>query len=305
MSLLHTPPMVSGTLMSNRFLYAACVLIWGSTWLAITYQLGRVPPTVSVAYRFALAALILLGYCLVRGLPMRFSARNHAWMTLQGSLLFGANYVLVYLSESRISSGLTAVLFASMVFWNLIGMRVFFATPLRNAALAGASMGVIGVALVFWPELDHFKTDAASFEGVAYGLAATISASLGNLVATRNQRHGLPVIQQNAYGMLYGAILVAAFALLSGQAFLFEMSAPYVASLVYLALFGSVLAFSGYLTLMGRIGADRAGYISVIIPIVALVLSGLFEGFRWQVETALGILLCVLGNVLVLRKPRP
>ncbi len=290
--------------MSSLVLYVACVLIWGSTWLAITFQLGQVPPAVSVAYRFALAAAMLLTYCALRGLTMRFSGRDHGWMALTGFLLFGANYVLVYLSESHISSGLTAVVFSSMVFWNIFGMRYFYATPLRPASLVGATLGVLGVAMVFAPELKLFSTGDAGLRGLGYGILGSVSASLGNLTATRNQRHGLPVVQQNAYGMLYGALLVTLFALVTGQAFVFERSTPYLLSLAYLALFGSVLAFGGYLTLLGRIGADRAGYIAVAIPIVAVALSTLFEGFRWHPATLMGTALCVLGNVLVLRKAK-
>ena len=288
--------------MSSLALYVSCVLIWGSTWLVITFQLGQVPPAVSVFYRFALASATLLAYCAVRGLTMRFSPRDHRWMALQGLLLFGTNYVLVYLSEEHISSGLTAVIFSSMVFWNILGMRYFYATPLRPMALAGASLGVLGVGLVFAPELTRFSAGGAGLRGLAYGIAATLSASLGNITAMRNRQHGLPVVQQNAYGMLYGALLVALYALGTGQAFVVENSARYLLSLAYLALVGSVLAFGGYLTLLGRIGADRAGYITVAIPIVAVVLSTLFEGFRWRPATLMGIVLCVLGNVLVLRK---
>jgi len=283
-------------------LYVSCVLIWGSTWLAITYQLGQVPPSVSVAYRFALAAVILLAYCGVRALPLRYTPRDHAWMALQGLLLFGANYVLVYLSEGHISSGLTAVIFSSMAFWNILGTRYFYRTPLRPAALLGAALGVVGVAIVFAPELTVFSNGKAGMLGLTYGLAGTLAASLGNITAARNQRRGLPVVQQNAFGMLYGGLLVTLFALLTGQKFVFEYTVPYTLSLLYLALFGSVLAFGGYLTLLGRIGADRAGYVAVAIPIVAVLLSTFFEGFRWHPATVLGIALCVLGNVLVLRK---
>lgn len=290
--------------MNNLALYVACVLIWGSTWLAITFQLGRVPPAVSVAYRFGLAAAILMAYCALRALPMRFSRRDHGWMALQGALLFGANYVLVYLSEAHISSGLTAVIFSSMVFWNMLGMRYFYAEPLRSSALIGATVGVVGVAMVFASALTLSSTGNGGVRGLAYGLAATLSASFGNVTAARNQRHGLPVVQQNAYGMLYGALLVASFALLTGQAFVVEVSTRYLLSLVYLALFGSVLAFGAYLTLLGRIGADRAGYISVAIPIVAVFLSTWFEGFRWHPATVMGTALCVVGNVLVLRRAK-
>jgi len=158
---------------------------------------------------------------------------------------------------------------------------------------------------VFGPELTIFSKDGGGILGLGYGLAATLAASLGNITAARNQRHGLPIVQQNTFGMFYGALLVTLFALLTGERFVFENTLSYNLSLLYLALFGSVLAFGGYLTLLGRIGADRAGYISVAIPIVAVLLSTLFEGFRWHPATVLGIALCVLGNVLVLQRKKP
>jgi len=238
----------------------------------------------------------------VRALPLRYTVRDHVWMALQGLLLFGANYVLVYLSEAHISSGLTAVIFSSIAFWNILGMRYFYRTPLRPVVLLAAGLGVAGVAIVFAPELTVFSSGKAGILGLTYGLAGTLAASLGNITAVRNQRRGLPVVQQNAFGMLYGGLLVTLFALFTGQKFVFEYTVPYSLSLLYLALFGSVLAFGGYLTLLGRIGAERAGYIAVAIPIVAVLLSTFLEGFRWHPATVLGIALCVLGNVLVLRK---
>jgi drug/metabolite transporter (DMT)-like permease len=287
---------------SSLGLYVAAVLIWGSTWIAITFQLGKVPPEVSVAYRFALASLILLVWCAVRGLRFAFSWRDHLWMALQGSLLFGLNYVCVYLAEGQITSGLVAVIFSLMVFLNIIGTRLFFATPLRPVALLGAVLGVGGVALVFMPELSHASETGNPRLGLVFAMVATLSASLGTMAAARNYGRGLPVVQLNTFGMLYGALFVAVYAFCTGQPFLFDWSANYVLSLVYLALFGSVLAFGAYVTLIGRIGADRAGYTTVAIPIVALLISTAFEGLRWHVYTVLGIALCAIGNVLVLRR---
>lgn len=287
--------------MNNLGLYLASVLIWGSTWLAITFQLGRVLPEVSVAYRFALAAALLFGWCAVRGLRLVYSWSEHRWMALQGALLFGLNYVLVYLAEAQISSGLVALIFSLMVFLNIVFTRLFFAAQIRRSTLVAAVLGVGGVALVVLPELGHGGGKGSALVGVALAVVSTVSASLGNIVAARNQRGGLPVMQANAYGMLYGAVFVAAYALLAGRSFTFEPTAAYVGSLLYLALFGSVLAFGAYLTLVGRIGADRAGYVGAMIPIVAIALSTLFEGLKWHVATFVGVALCLAGNVIVLR----
>jgi drug/metabolite transporter (DMT)-like permease len=288
--------------MSDLTLYACSVLIWGSTWLAIKFQLGVVPPAVSVSWRFAAAALMLMAYAQLRRLSLRFDARTHLWLALQGLLLFAINYVLVYLSEQYLTSGLVALIFSLVAFCNIVGLRLFFSVPVKRSALSGSILGVIGVALVFWPELTNFSMSPARRTGVILALIATLVASLGNMAATRSHRIRLPVVQATAWGMLYGALFVAIYALADGEPFVFERSVPYVASLLYLALFGSVIAFVAYLTLMGRIGADRSGYAGVAIPIVALGLSTLFEDLHWDAFMLAGILMCVMGNVLVLRR---
>ncbi len=294
--------------MNNLLLYLAAVLIWGSTWLAITFQLGKVPPEVSVAYRFALAGCVLLAWCAARRERLRFSAREHLWMGLQGTLLFGINYVCVYQAESRISSGLVAVVFSLIVFFNIAGTRVFFGTPLKPSLLFSAVLGVGGLTLVFLPEFSRPVAGGSAVSGMIFALVATVCASFGNLVAARNQRRGLPVLQLNTFGMLYGALLVTGYALASGRTFTLETSGAYLGSLVYLAVFGSILAFGAYLTLVGRIGADRAGYANAMIPVVALLLSIGFEGLRLHATELLGIALCLAGNILVLsrrKQPEP
>jgi drug/metabolite transporter (DMT)-like permease len=288
--------------MSNLALYTIAVLIWGSTWLVIKFQLGVVAPMVSVAWRFALAAVMLLAFSLLRRRPLRFSARDHLWIALQGVLLFGINYAGVYLAEQYLTSGLVAVVFSIVVFMNAAGMWLFFSQPIRPATIVAALVGVAGVALVFWPEMLHFSSSGLQYRGLALALGATTIASLGNMVATHIHRRALPVMQINAWSMLYGALFVAGVAFASGQQFTFDVSWTYIASLIYLSLFGSALAFGAYLTLMRRIGADRASYTAVAIPVVALLLSTAFEQLRWQLETFLGIALCLAGNVLMLRR---
>ena len=287
--------------MNNLGLYLTAVLIWGSTWLAITFQLGRVPAEVSVAYRFALASALLFAWCGVKRLRLAYGWREHRWFALQGALLFGINYVLVYLAEAEISSGLVALIFSMIVFMNIGFTRLFFATRIRGSTIAGALLGVAGVVLVLLPELRHGAGRGSVLWGAGFAAVSTVSASLGNIVSARNQRAGLPILQVNAYGMLYGAIFVAVYAAAVGRPFVFEATGAYVGSLAYLALFGSVVAFGTYLTLVGRIGAERAGYVGAAIPIVAVGLSTIFEGLRWHAATFTGVALCVAGNVLVLR----
>jgi drug/metabolite transporter (DMT)-like permease len=286
-------------------LYLTSVLIWGSTWLVITFQFGVVPPVVSVAYRFALAGAILLGWAWLKGLRLRFSRSEHLWMALQGSLLFGGNYVCVYLAETHVASGLVAVAFSLLVVMNIVGSRIFFGTPLRPATMIGALLGLTGIVLVFLPEFGRDSGKGSPALGIAFALTGALTASLGNIVAYRNHGRGLPVVQMNTFGMIYGAILVAAFAVVTGQPFRFDGSVHYLLSLTYLAVFGSILAFGAFLALLGRIGADRAGYVTVAIPIVALLLSATFEGLQWHLSLALEILLCLAGNIAVLWKKSP
>jgi drug/metabolite transporter (DMT)-like permease len=291
--------------MSGRdlFLYVSSVLIWGTTWLAITFQLGVVPVEVSVAYRFALAAILLLGYCTLRRLPMRFTLADHRFMALQGLFLFGLNYLLTYHAERFISSGLTAVGFTAIVFLNIIGARLVFGTPITGSMILGASLGALGIALVFWRDLSRFEASRNGALGLGLILGAATMSSVGNLLAAWNQKHrGLPIVQSNAFGMAYGALLVAAIAIVAGASFRVEPTLSYLGSLLYLAFFGTVIAFGAYLSLLGRIGAARAGYASVLFPLVALALSTWIEGFVWHVPAIAGMALSLAGNVIILRK---
>jgi drug/metabolite transporter (DMT)-like permease len=290
--------------MSSLSLYLACVLIWGSTWIAITFQFGIVPAELSVAYRFGLSAVLLFAWCLARKLPLRYALPEHRFFALSGVLMFGANYVLVYYSEMYVSSGLVAVLFSTMVFMNLFGARLFFGNPMRREVVAGAVLGFVGIVLVFWPEIARFSHAGNALNGLLLGLAATFSASLGNMVMVRNQKAGVPVVQANAWGMFYGSLCVFAFAILTGAPIAFDASFKYIASLLYLTVFGSILAFGAYMTLVRQIGPERAGYTSVVIPIVALIISTVFESFQWHLATVAGLALCIGGNVLVLRTAR-
>ncbi|CAG1011823.1 hypothetical protein BURK2_04368 [Burkholderiales bacterium] len=288
--------------MSTLSLYAAAVLIWGSTWFAIKFQLGEVAPEVSVVYRFGLAALLLLAWCRGQGLTLRLPLAAHLAIAAQGLLLFGLNYVMVYQSERFLNSGLVAVVFSLIVFLNLLGMRLFFRTPIAPRVVVGAVAGVAGVVFLFWPELAHFNHGGDALLGLALALAATVVAAGGNLMAYRNKGLELPLPVTTGYGMGYGALLVAAYALLSGTPWSMAWDLPYLASLAYLTVFGSVAAFLSYLTLIHRIGADRAGYVGVLVPLVALLISTLFEGYRWHAVGVVGLVLCLAGNVLVLWK---
>ena len=290
--------------MPHQLLYLFTVLIWGSTWFAITFQLGVVDPIWSVAYRFALAAAVLMVFCLVTRRGLRFGLRDHGFMALQGTFLFCLNYILFYFSIEHVTSGLIAVIFSTIVFMNIVNGAMLLGTPIRARVLVGASLGLLGITLVFWPEFRAFSASSATIVGVSLAVVATWFASLGNMASLRNQRAGLGVIESNTFGMAYGAALTTIVALVVGVEFRFDWSLSYVGSLAYLSIVGSVIAFGCYLTLLGRIGADRGAYTGVMFPIVALVLSTLFEGYTWSGPAFIGVVMALAGNVLVLTRTK-
>lgn len=290
--------------MLNLLFYSATVLIWGSTWLAIKFQLGSIAPVVSVTWRFGLASLLLLGFCLLKRLPMRFTAREQLYIALQGCCLFALNYLLFYLAEVRITSGLAAVVFSTIVVMNIINGRIFLGTPLEWRVLLGGGIGLCGLGLLFWPELVAVNFSESVISGLLLCCVATYFSSLGNIISARNQREGLPIIQTNAYGMFYGALCMLLFALVSGAPLQFDSDPAYFLSLLYLALFGSIIAFGCYLSLIGRIGAGRAAYATLLFPLVALFLSTLWENYQWTPAAIGGTLLIGTGNWLAMLKKK-
>lgn len=287
---------------NTKLLYAVPTLIWGSTWLAIKFQLGTVAPELSIVYRFGLATTLLMAFIALRRLPMRFHWRDHVFIVLQGFFLFSLNYYLVYLAELSLPGGLVAVVFSTIIVMNSLFGALFLKMPIRMRVVVGAVLGITGLVLVFWPQLRDFDLSDAAALGLVMSLLSAASASLGNILAARNQRAGLPVIQTEALGMAYGTLFTLGVVLFNGRPLIFDWSAGYVSSLLYLALFGSVVAFATYLTLIGRIGADRAAYVTVLFPIVALILATFFEGFEWTLLGLVGVALVLVGNFVVLTR---
>ena len=288
---------------SAAVLFAACTLIWGSTWLGIKYQLGAVAPEISVVYRFAAAGLLLAMWCAATGRSLRFPPAAHVFLALQGALMFGFNYAGVYVAEEFVTSGLVAVLFATIVFMNPIFMRLVYRTPLSPRLLVAATIGVAGVALLFLPDLIEARKGGNAALGIAYGLGATVFASAGNIVALRNQRAGIPIFPGTALAMLYGAITIALVALALRIPWTLDARPAYWGAFAYLVVFGSIAAFGSYLNLMKKVGPGLSGFVGVATPVVALVLSTLFEGYRWTGVAIAGGVLAVVGNLLAVPNP--
>ena len=285
--------------MINFVLYATATLIWGSTWLGIKLQLTQVPPILSVGYRFCLASIILLIYCILTNKNLIFSRRDHIFMAVQGFSLFGLGYIMSYLATSYLTSGLVAVIFSTILMWNILNLKLFMGQRVAWQALVGGVLGLAGIGIVFWHDLSAF-TATRGVIGLIIAMLGAYLASIGNVVGSRNAKSGVPVTQANVYGMAYGALLCIAIHFGVGGQLTMDWTLGYLGPMLYLTVFGSVVAFGCYMRLIGRIGADYAAYVMLLMPIVALVLSTFFEEYQWSASAVAGILIVLFGNLIIL-----
>lgn len=288
--------------LKNWQLFAICVLTWGTTWYAITFQLGHTAPEVDVALRFALAGSVVLAMCALRGFRLRFPLRDHALFALQGIFLYGVSYVCVYHAEKHLVSGLVAVGYSASPLVTGLGAHALFGLRVSARFIVGGLLGLAGVALMFWPEFGKAAGSHDAVLGAQFTVGAVLLSAIGSLTASRNRPRGLPFWPALGFGMLYGAAVSAVVALLQGESFALPAVASWWASLLYLSLAGSVLTFACFLTLQERIGPGPTGTIGVMTPLLALVVSMIFEAFRPDALTLMGAALAVVGNILMLRR---
>jgi drug/metabolite transporter (DMT)-like permease len=278
-----------------------CTFAWGTTWYAITWQLGHVDPIVSVTYRFALASMVLFVWCGVRGEAMRLSPSQHLAALGVGFFTFAIDYAFVYWAEERVTSAVVAVMFATLSFINLIVFRFAFKQRAPRTAWIAAGLGTLGVVLLSWSELLHANMDRRAITGLAMALTAVVGAAFGNVFARRGEEAGAPLAASTAWSMAYGSLLLAAYALVTDRAWAFDARWPYMISLLYLALMGSVVAFLLYYGLARRRGYSTASYISALTPLLAMTVSSIFEGKHWGRAAIGGVALVIVGQWLLLR----
>ncbi|MFL5122540.1 MAG: DMT family transporter [Microvirga sp.] len=282
-------------------LYAVTVFVWGTSWIALKAQLGEVSPEVSTLWRFLIAAPLMWLWALARGDALAYPAADHRRFAAAGALMFSSNFVLFLYGGQYLPSGLLAVVFSLVSILNLLLGAAFLGQPIMPRVALGGVIGAAGIALLYSPQIAG-GVERGALVGLAFCLAGTLSFCAGNLVSTAIQRRGVPLLAATAWGMTYGVATLAAIVLVRGQPLIVEWTPRYLGATVYLALFASVVAFASYLTLLRRIGAARAGYATVLFPIVALAVSTLVEGYRWTLAAILGAALALAGNVLVLRR---
>lgn len=292
--------------MLNAIAYILCVLIWGSTWYVIEFQVGDVPPQWSVAYRFILAFIIMLLISLFKGKPILLKGAIHRRLFILGLCLFSTNYLLIYIGTGYITSGLVAVCFSMIAFFNIFNGRLFLKAPVGREIILGAVLGMIGLILIFLPEFNSLSLQDISFEnstllGITICLLGAFCASLGNTAAASKKLADLPLLSVNTWGMFYGALINIGYALLSGQPAKFLWTPEYVISMLVLAILGTVVAFQLYLWLIARIGMAKAAYTAILIPLVALTISTLFEGYIWTTEAIFGLIAILAGNVIMIK----
>ncbi len=287
----------------NTFLYLLTVVIWGTTWIAIKFQLGVVAAPVSIAYRFWIAAAVLFLFLLGTRRPVWPPREAWRYLLAQGISLFCCNFLCFYYASQWVPSGLVAVVFSTAPIWNAVNQRLFMHRPIRREVLIGSLLGLAGIGLLFLPQMRGHWSDHGMLLGLALALLGTVCFSTGNLLSSRMQALGLTPLLTNTWAMLIGSTIVGGGALLLGMPFTIDASPRYLGALVYLAVPGSVIAFTAYLVLVGRIGPDRAAYSTVLFPLVALTVSTLLEGYHWTLPALGGVALVLGGNLLAFMKP--
>ena len=286
----------------NALLYFVVLLAWGSSWFAISFQLGDVAPQVSIVWRFLLASIILFIWCYFRDLKLSFPWRDHLSWLLLGFFLFCVNYICAYFGTFYLASGLVCLIFSTLTLFTVFNGFVFFKKPIRLPILIGAVVGIAGLSVIFSNEISSadWSLESGVVKGFLWMLLATFFASIGMLLSGQFQARKMPLVQSNAFSMLYGSLILVFYIAVSDVSFSFNTSYSYVISLVYLALIASVIGFGVYLKLVGNIGADKASYVNIFTPTIALLLSTLFENYEWSWVGLIGVLLIIIGNIIVL-----
>tara|TARA_B100000780_G_scaffold34279_1_gene21399 strand:- start:4050 stop:4931 length:882 start_codon:yes stop_codon:yes gene_type:complete len=288
--------------MNNLVLFGITLFCWSPTWYVIKFQLGYVDPLISVFYRFLAASIIIFIYLLIKKKKLKFSLNHHLWFLLFGTCLYSINYVFFYLSNVYLISAFPAVVFSTVVLMNILGEAFYFKKKPSLKTLIGATIGMLGIIIIFNNEILNFDLENGTHIGLFLALIGTFCASTGNMVYQRNLNNNFPLMQTLAYAMLYGSLITFSITQIKGTELLFEYSFDYIASLAYLTIIGSIFAFIFYLKLLENVGPGRAGYVGVVMPVLALLISTIFENLEWKVDLIIGLPILIIGAALVINQ---
>lgn len=281
------------------FLYIAMIFAWGSSWLAIAWQISDISPIVSVFYRFALAAIIMFPLMKVLGKIQKTQAIDHVFFALHGALLFSLNFICFYYASHYIVSGLIAIIFSLATIWNTLNGYIFYREKPKPIMIWGALFGISGLTLIFWRDIVNIDLGGNVLWGVGLSVLGVYFFSLGNMITVRNNKLSINSITSTSYGVIYGSVILFFICLILGLDFSFNFTNQYLGALVFLSIFATIFGFTAYLALVERLGASRAAYILVITPLVALVLSTIFENYQWSNMAMVGVGFIAVGNFIV------
>jgi len=288
--------------MTNLILFIATLFCWSPTWYLIKFQLGYVDPLVSVFYRFFTASLIIFLYLIIKRKSLKFSFNQHIWFLFFGTCLYSINYVFFYTSNTYLVSAFPAIVFSNVVIMNILGEWFYFKKKPTIQTLIGAAIGMTGIIIIFNREIFIFSLSNGTHIGLFLALLGTFCASTGNMVYQRNLNNNYPLIETIAFAMLYGSLITLLITQLNNTELLFEFTFRYIASLTYLSVFGSIFAFIFYLKLLEKVGPGRAGYVGVVMPVIALLISTIFENLEWRIDLIIGLPILLIGAVLVINQ---
>ena len=286
----------------NALLFVSTLLCWSPTWYIIKFQLGYVDPLISVFYRIGLACIIIFAVLFLTNQKLKFKLYDHVWFLALGLCLFSSNYIFFYLANTYLISDVVCIAFSANLILNIIGEKIIYKTNATYQTWIAGVLGAIGIFIIFNKEILNFNLNNSTHIGIVLSFIATFFWSCGNMIHVRNSKNKMPFFSTIAYGMLYGCIFTLCVAKVRGAEILFEISLPYISALLFLSIFGTVFAFYLYLNLVNNIGAGRAGYVGVFMPVLALLISTYFENLEWSQSLIIGLPILLLGSILIINQ---
>lgn len=291
---------------SNIVLFLGALLFWSATWsiIGLTQVNIDLDPTISVFIRFILAGLIILAYVILTNRKLIFSLKEHIYFFILGIFLYSGNYIFFYHSNVYLPSNIPATVFCLLTIFNILGEKFIFKKPITSMTLYGALLGITGIGIIFYQDFVNFDLNAGTTLGLMFALFATLSASAGNLIAIYNKRnYNIPLLQNVAFAMIYGALVALIVSFIKGAEFYIPINNfSYLLGLAYLIIFGSIISFLCYIRFIENTSASTGGYIGVIMPILALIISMIFEDVKPDIFFLTGLPVALIGLLLILKQ---
>ena len=293
-------------LKSNLLLFLGALLFWSATWsiIGLTQVYIDLDPTISVFTRFILAGLIILAYVILTNRKLIFSLKEHLYFFILGIFLYSGNYIFFYHSNVYLPSNIPATVFCLITIFNILGEKFIFKKPITSMTLSGALLGITGIGIIFYQDFANFDLNSGTTLGLMFALFATLSASAGNLIAIYNKRnYNIPLLQNVAFAMIYGALVALIVSLVKGAEFYIPVNNfSYLLGQAYLIIFGSIISFLCYIRFIENTSASTGGYIGVVMPILALMISMIFEDVRPDIFFLTGLPVALIGLLLILKQ---